>query len=215
VKRKVTGRITKTGRVDLRSALITAAHAAKRLNPHWRAEFQRLAKRIGRHKATVAVARKLLVSIWHLLTRREVDRYMVPAALATTFASFVYGELGGTDDLPGGRTALEFVRHLLDQLQVGKELQYVMLGRKRFILPKSSQPGAAPVPEPEGRGQRQNTRAAKEARAAEAARKRAKVEAKRAEAEARLGRPRKVRADKGIQRGPNKLTKEKAAQAVR
>lgn len=211
-KRKTTGRITKTGRIDLRSAMIAAAHAAKRVNPHWKGEFQRLMRRIGKHKATVAIARKLLVSIWHILTRREVDRYMTSAALATTFTAFVYGELGGTADLPGGLSALEFVRGMLDQLQVGKELQYVKVNRKRFVLPQSCQPGAAPVPAPKHNGQRQNTRAAKAARAAGAAQKRAELEARRAAAEARRGRPRKERSDKGTRRGPNKATRVKVSQ---
>jgi len=61
--------------------------------------------------------------------------------------------------------------------------------------------------------QRQNTKAAQTARAARAAEKRAVIETQRQEAEARMGRPRKVRADKGVKRGPNKITKAKLKQA--
>jgi len=39
------------------------------------------------------------------------------------------------------------------------------------------------------------------------------IETQRQEAEARMGRPRKVRADKGVKRGPNKITKAKLKQA--
>ncbi len=115
-QRYTTGRITKAGRIDLRSTMITAAHAAKKLNPHWRAEFQRLAARIGRNKATVAIARRLLCSIWHILYRREVDRYSEPSRIAESLLSFIYHELRA-EDLPNGETALERVRLMLDQLQ--------------------------------------------------------------------------------------------------
>jgi hypothetical protein len=71
------------------------------------------------------------------------------------------------------------------------------------VLPPSTLPGAAPAPQPNGKGQLQNTKAAKAERAAKAAAKREALEAKRAEAEARIGRPRKTRADKGTKRGPH------------
>lgn len=144
-QRHTTGRITKTGRIDLRSTMVTAAHAAKRLNPHWKAEFQRLAARIGRNKATVAIARKLLCSVWHILHRREVDCYGDPAKIAQTFAAFIYRELD-VADLPSGETVLECVRRLLDQLKIGKELQYVRYGkqaaRAAAVLPTRSCTGA-------------------------------------------------------------------------
>ena len=51
-----TGRITKTGRKELRWILVEAA----RTHPYWKAEFERLSRRIGKSKAWVAIARKLL-----------------------------------------------------------------------------------------------------------------------------------------------------------
>jgi len=77
-----TGKITKQGRRELRTALITCAWAAVRWSVHWAAVFHPLAKRIGKHKAITAVARKLLVTIWYVLTRREVDRHADPQAVA-------------------------------------------------------------------------------------------------------------------------------------
>jgi transposase len=57
-----TGRITKQGRRDMRSALIEAAWMAVQYHPHWKVQFERLATRIGKGKAIVAIARKLLGS---------------------------------------------------------------------------------------------------------------------------------------------------------
>lgn len=62
------GSITKSGRKDLRHMLVEAARIAVRQPGHWQRLYQRLARRIGDHKAITAVARKLLVAVWHLLT---------------------------------------------------------------------------------------------------------------------------------------------------
>jgi transposase len=41
------GRITKEGRSDLRGVMVEAAWVAVEHHPHWKAQFERLAKRIG------------------------------------------------------------------------------------------------------------------------------------------------------------------------
>jgi hypothetical protein len=61
-----TGRITKAGRRDLRVALTEAAQVAANSHPHWKAELARLQPRLGRNKAIVAIARKLLVAVWYI-----------------------------------------------------------------------------------------------------------------------------------------------------
>lgn len=83
-----TGKITKQGRRELRTALIACAWAAVRWSDHWKNIFQSLAKRIGKHKAITAVARKLLVTIWYVLTRREADRYADPQAVARSLMNW-------------------------------------------------------------------------------------------------------------------------------
>ncbi len=148
-----------------------------------------------------------------MLTWREVDWYADPAKIAQTFAAFIYSR-DPCRICRAARRCLECVRRLLDQLKIGKELQYVRYGNKRLVLPQSCQPGAAPVPTTRGHGQRQNTREAREARTAEAARKRAEVEARRVEAETRRGKPRKPRSDKGVKRGPRQTTLERATRTT-
>jgi hypothetical protein len=97
--------------------------------------------------------------------------------------------------LPDGITAAEFTRQNLDRLGSGKDLVKVLYGRHTYLLPQSSLPGAAPAIQPSGRSQVQNTKAAQAERAAKAQAKRDALDAKRAEAAARIGRPRKTRAD--------------------
>ena len=68
-----TGRITKAGRRDLRVALVEAAQVAANTHPHWKAELARLEPRLGRNKAIVAIARKLLICVWYILSTGKPD----------------------------------------------------------------------------------------------------------------------------------------------
>ncbi len=69
------GHISKQGSVLLRWALCEAAQTAKR-SPQFAASFQAIAQRRGKKIATIAVARKLLTRVWHLLT--DADRAATP-----------------------------------------------------------------------------------------------------------------------------------------
>ena len=73
------GRITKQGRSHARTMLVEAAWQAVRGPGPLRAFFQRVSTRRGPHIAAVAVARKLAVIIWHLLTRAEDYAWVRPA----------------------------------------------------------------------------------------------------------------------------------------
>ena len=73
------GRITKQGRSHARTLLVEAAWQAVRGPGPLRAFFQRVSGRRGPHIAAVAVARKLAVIIWHLLTRSEDYARVRPA----------------------------------------------------------------------------------------------------------------------------------------
>ncbi len=83
-----TGKISKQGRRELRTALVACAWSAVHWSPYWRSLFQSLSKRLGKPKAITAIARKLLVVIWHVLSKRELDRHANPAAIARSFMSW-------------------------------------------------------------------------------------------------------------------------------
>lgn len=104
----------------------------------------------------MAVARQMLVSVWHILTKREPDRYADWGKVATGFMTIAYDDIGGAKQIPGGRTAPVFVRWCLDTWSLGEKLQRVRFRGKTCILPKSTLPGATPEAEPIGRGWRQN-----------------------------------------------------------
>lgn len=133
-----TGRITKAGRRDLRHIMVEAAQTASRFHPHWHAELARLQPRIGRNKAIVAIARKLLVTVWHVLTKRTADRHAEPIHVAR--ALMVHGYRLGREGRPGGQSVPEYVRTHLDQLGIGADLTTVAKGPSTVLkLPPSTQ----------------------------------------------------------------------------
>lgn len=76
-----TGRISKQGAREARRVLVEAAWAALQAPGPLRAFGQRIAARRGRQVAAVAVARKLCVLCWQLLTREQDYAYVRPALL--------------------------------------------------------------------------------------------------------------------------------------
>ena len=130
------GRITKAGRRDIRAAMVEAAHAACRSHPHWQAEMTRLEPRLGHNKAIVAIARKLLVAVWHVLTDGSPDRYATAERVACKLLQHAY-RLGSENRVPG-QTPTEYARAQLDRLGLGADLAVIPWGKNRVIpLPPS------------------------------------------------------------------------------
>jgi transposase len=129
------GRITKTGRKDLRRAMVNAANHAVVHHVHWKKEFERMEPRLGRSKAIIAIARKLLVAVWHVLGKQVADRFAEPRDVANSFFAHAYRI--GVNNLPDGQSALAFTREQLDRLEIGKELQEIGWGMKPRKLPPS------------------------------------------------------------------------------
>ncbi len=69
------GRITKRGSPRLRAALVQAAQSAVRFDPHWKRKFNRISARRGKQKAYVAIARELVVTMYHMLRNNEPYRF--------------------------------------------------------------------------------------------------------------------------------------------
>lgn len=132
------GRITKAGRRDLRWTMVQVAHNAVRHHPHWKKVYQALEQRLGWPKAIVAVARKLLVAVWHILTHEAADRFADPSNVARSLFGLAYDM--GVRNLPAGQTALGFTRQQLDRLGLGQSLTQLQWGNKTFKLPPSTLP---------------------------------------------------------------------------
>src|SRR5436190_460377 len=77
------GRISKRGRSHARAMLVEAAWAAAKAPGPLRAFFLRIRARRGHQIAAVAVARKLAVLCWHLLTKSADYQWARPALVAS------------------------------------------------------------------------------------------------------------------------------------
>ena len=129
------GRITKAGRRDIRTAMVEAAHSAVRTHPHWREELARLEPRLGKNKAIVAIARKLLVAVWYVLSEGGPDRFADAECVARKLLRHAY-RLGRTLR-PQGQSPAQYVRQQLDQLGLGRDLTAVRWGKGAVLLPPS------------------------------------------------------------------------------
>jgi hypothetical protein len=120
-----TGKVTKTGRRKLRWSLVEAAWSAVRYFPYWKEQFDRFAPRMPETKAIVVIARKLLVSIWYVLSRRIVDHRADPVRVATKFMRWSW-EL--SEEQRGGLTSRQFIRYHLMRLNIGHDLTHLLYG---------------------------------------------------------------------------------------
>jgi transposase len=71
-------KISKSGSPQLRWVMIQLAHRVKRSSARWQSIYEKLNKRMGNKKATCAIARRLLLTLYAML--REGKAYRMPAA---------------------------------------------------------------------------------------------------------------------------------------
>ena len=133
-----TGHITKTGRRDLRAAMVDAANHAVQHHVFWKKELERLEYRLGRSKAVVAIARKLLIAVWHILSKEVVDRHADVRDVACSLFAHAYHVR--VSNLPDKMSAKEWTRHELDRLGIGADLKEIPWGSKKVTLPPSRLP---------------------------------------------------------------------------
>lgn len=125
--------ITKQGRKELRWVLVQAAWAAVRSDPYWKAQYQRLTKVKHPNKAIVAIARRLLVSAWHTLTKREPYRRSDEATIA--YKMMIWSQRMDEKALRG-LTRQQFIKYGLLRLGVGQDLTRIeRKGVPRRIAP--------------------------------------------------------------------------------
>ena len=107
---------------------------AVRSDPHWKVQFEHLKDR-GKHPnaAIVAIARKLLVSIWHMLSKSEPHRYSTEEDLA--YKMLIWSQRMDEEALRG-MTRQQFAKYGLLRLGKGLDLtRIVRNGLPRRIAP--------------------------------------------------------------------------------
>jgi hypothetical protein len=126
-----TGHITKEGRQEFRFVLVEAAWHAVETNDFWTAEFEHLCRRMDKNKAIVAIARQLLVVIWHVLTERAADHHADPDMVAFKLMTWSWKL---TPEQWGGLTTRQFVRYQLLRLGLGQDLTQVIRGGGKYLI---------------------------------------------------------------------------------
>jgi len=118
--------ITKSGRKELRWALVEAAWKAVQMSPIWKARFEELKKRKGSCKAIVAIARKLLVTIWYVLTNETTDRNASEEDLAWKMLLWSWSL---AEESRLGLTPKQFAKYSLMRLGVQSDVTSFMRGK--------------------------------------------------------------------------------------
>jgi len=140
--------ITKQGRKELRWALVQAAWAAVRSDPYWKAQYQRLTEVKHPNKAIVAIARRLLVSAWHILTKREPYRQADEETIA--YKMMIWSQKMDPKALKG-LTRQQFIKYGLLRLGVGQHLTRIeRKGVPRRIAPANEVLALRPHLKPPG-----------------------------------------------------------------
>ena len=115
---KKTGGITKQGRGELRYAMIEAAWNAIKNHPFWKKKYEQLTRRMENQKAATAIARKLLVVVWNMLSKRELDRELKPDKVGASIMDWgIKHRLASSL----GMKPAEFTKKQLDKLGISLE----------------------------------------------------------------------------------------------
>jgi len=156
------GRISKQGPGETRHVLVEAAwHAARTTGP-LRAFHERIAVRRGRNIATVAVARKLAVIAWHMLSRGEDYAFARPSLTREKIRKLELAT--GAERRKGKRNPVRIfatpAQHRLEkELAAQAEIAYRRLARDWQPVMKGTgaAPGRASSSQPKRQAARQET----------------------------------------------------------
>jgi transposase len=120
-------KITKKGRRELRWAMVEAAWRAVRMSPFWKAEYEKHLQRMRKpNQAIVVIARKLLIAIWHVLSKEETDIHASEEDLAYKMLLLSWSL---KEDTRRGLTYKEFAKYAL--MKLGVETDITRFVRKK------------------------------------------------------------------------------------
>ena len=128
-------KITKKGRRELRWALVEAAWRAVGMSPFWKTEYEKHLERMRKpNQAIVVIARKLLIAIWHVLSKEETDIHATEEDLAYKMLLLSWS-LG--DEVRQGLTYKQFAKYALMQLGVEADITgFVRKNVRRRLAPR-------------------------------------------------------------------------------
>ena len=120
-------RITKSGRKELRWAMVEAAWRAVRMSPYWKEQYEKYLKRMRRpNQAIVVVARKLLVAVWHVLSKEETDERASEEDLAYKMLLWSWSL---SEEVRQGLSYKQFAKYALMRLGAQTDLTRFVRGK--------------------------------------------------------------------------------------
>ena len=128
-------RITKRGRKELRWAMVEAAWRAVRMSPYWKGQYEKYLRRLRKpNQAIVVVARKLLVAVWHVLSKDETDVRASEEDLAYKMLLLSWSL---NENVRKGLTYKQFAKYAPMQLGVEKDItRFVRKNVPRRLAPR-------------------------------------------------------------------------------
>lgn len=126
------GGITKQGRRDLRGAMVEAAWVAVIHNVHWKTRFDHLCKHLSKEQAITAIARQMLVVVWHVWHDHEADRHTDSETISRKMMTWARD---GGKVMREGMPSAQFVRQQLDRLGIGQDLSVLRYSSQVIKLP--------------------------------------------------------------------------------
>jgi len=119
-------KITKKGRKELRWAMVEAAWRAVRSSPFWKEQYEKYLRRLRKpNQAIVVIARKLLIAIWHVLSKEETDIHASEEDLAYKMLLLSWSL---SDEVRQGLSYKQFAKYAL--LKLGVETDITRFVRK-------------------------------------------------------------------------------------
>lgn len=135
-KEHIEKRITKSGRKELRWAMVEAAWRAIRISPYWKEQYEKYLRRMRKpNQAIVVIARKLLVAVWYVLTKQETDEHVSEEDLAYKMLVLAWDL---DEEARMGLTYKQFAKYALMKLGVETDItRIVRRNVPRRIAPKA------------------------------------------------------------------------------
>jgi transposase len=135
-KEHIEKRITKSGRKELRWAMVEVAWQAIRISPYWKEQYETYLRRMRRpNQAIVVIARKLLVAVWQVLTKEETDLHASEEDLAYKMLVLSWDL---DESVRMGLTYKQFAKYALMKLGIETDIiRFVRRNVPRRIAPRA------------------------------------------------------------------------------
>ena len=115
--------------------MVEAAWRAVRMSPYWKEQYKKYLRRLRKpNQAIVVVARKLLVAVWHVLSKEETDVHASEEDLAYKMLLLSWSLSEGARM---GLTYKQFAKHALMKLGIEKDItRFVRKNVARRLAPR-------------------------------------------------------------------------------